>query len=303
MKLVSVITVNFNQDQVTEELLLSISQENTYFNIEIIVVDNGSNINPIEAWKVKYPSVKFIRSEKNLGFAGGNNIGIKAAKGDYLFLVNNDTMFTEGLIASLVDILDKQLQVGIVSPKILYHNHPEIIQYAGFTEINYYTIRNKCIGQFEKDNGQYNHATGPTGFAHGAAMMIRSEAIKKVGLMAENYFLYYEEMDWCEQIKKNNYSIWVNMQAVIFHKESVSVGTKSALKEYFMNRNRILFARRNAPLFKRWIFYIYFGIVVLPRNIVQYIINKQYSYIKVLCKAIGWNMTHSVNSNYLGYKV
>ncbi len=91
MKQVSIITVNFNQPKVTEELLRSIP--NTYKNLEIIVVDNGSKIGSIE-WQANYPHVKFIRSEQNLGFAGGNNLGIKAASGDYLFLVNNDTEFT-----------------------------------------------------------------------------------------------------------------------------------------------------------------------------------------------------------------
>lgn len=301
MKKVSVITVNFNHSHVTDELLDSIAATNTYDNIEIIVVDNGSKENPVPVWKEKYPYVHFIRSEINTGFAGGNNIGIKAAVGDYLFLVNNDTEFTNGLIEKLVQTLDVNEKTGIVSPKIKYFDHQEMLQYVGYTEMNYFTARNHQTGQFEEDRGQYDHLSGKTGFAHGAAMMIKKETINKVGLMAENFFLYYEEMDWCARVKHAGFEIWVNLDALIYHKESISVGKKSALKEYFMSRNRILFERRNATFFQFAVFIIFFVFIVAPRNIINYIKDKQYSFIKWLLKAIWWNFTNGVNSNKLGY--
>ena len=120
MKKVSIITVNFNHSHVTDELLDSIAEKNTYSNLEIIVVDNASKINPVPAWLSKYPYVNFIRSEINLGFAGGNNLGIKQASGDYLFLINNDTEIAKGLIETLVSTLDEHPEVGMVSPKIKY---------------------------------------------------------------------------------------------------------------------------------------------------------------------------------------
>jgi len=303
MKKVSVITVNFNQPVVTEALLASIDATNTYINIEIIVVDNGSKVNPVGDWLLAYPNVTFIRSDINTGFAGGNNIGIKAATGDYLFLVNNDTEFTPGLIETLVDVLEANPKVGIISPKIKYFQTPEMIQYVGFTLMNYFTCANKCVGQFEDDKGQYDRITGPTGFCHGAAMMLRTEAVKKAGLMTENFFLYYEEMDWNEHIKRAGYEAWVCTDALIYHKESVSVGQKSKLKEYFMNRNRILFIRRNAPLLKRIVFYIYFMLAVFPRNILMYIKDKNYDFIPILFKAVWWNVTQSKNSTKLGYPI
>lgn len=301
MKTVSVITVNYNQPKVTEELLESISL--TTAGLEIIVIDNGSKTDPTTEWKTKYPNVKFIRSEQNLGFAGGNNIGIKAATGDYLFFVNNDTEFMPGLVETLVKVLDDNPVVGMMSPKIKYYNDKTLIQYAGYTPINYYTCRNSCIGLREKDKGQYDHITGPTAYCHGAAMMIRKEAIEKAGLMNENFFLYYEEVDWCERIKRAGYQAWVCTDALIWHKESVSVGKKSKLKEYFMNRNRILFIRRNAPFFKKMTFYAYFILLVSPRNILAYLKDKNYNFIPMLLKAIWWNFTHSKNSNNLGYPI
>ncbi len=303
MKLVSVITVNFNHGYVTEALLQSLQERNDYSEIEIIVVDNGSEVNPVPGWKQQYPGVQFIRSEVNTGFAGGNNIGIRAAKGDYLFLINNDTEVTKSLIGTLVDTMDRYPEIGIISPKIRYFDHPETLQYAGYTKVNYITGRNACIGQFETDRGQYDNRSGPTAYAHGAAMMVRREAMDEAGLMAENYFLYYEELDWSERIRRVGYEVYVQMQALIYHKESVSVGKKTALKEYFMNRNRILFVRRFASLWTFIVFCCYFVAVVAPRNIFNYIREGNVDFIPVLLKAIGWHFTHRPDSKETGYPV
>ena len=301
MKKVSVITVNFNQPQVTEELLQSIPD--TYANMEVIVVDNGSKINYTAGWQPKYPKVIFIRSETNLGFAGGNNLGINAATGDYLFFVNNDTEFTSPLVETLARVLDLHPEVGIISPKIKYFHHNNLIQYAGYTEMNFYTGRNRCIGLKEIDNGQFDHLNCITSYCHGAAMMVRRAAIEKAGIMSEGFFLYYEELDWCEHIKRAGYKAWINTDAVIYHKESVSVGKKSRLKTYFMNRNRILFIRRNAPPFQRIIFDTYFLVLVVPRNLMIYIKDKDYNFISALIKAVWWNITNNKYSENLGYAI
>jgi len=303
MKKVSVITVNYNQPQVTETLLKSIAEHNKYPSLQIIVVDNGSRIDHVPDWRQKYPDHTFLRSETNRGFAGGNNEGVRVADGDYLFFVNNDTEFTEGLIESLVALLNRHPGIGMISPKIRYFDQPQIIQYAGFTPMEYNTARNKCIGEFEPDEGQYDHTTGKTGFIHGAAMMVRRSAMEKAGLMFESFFLYYEEMDWCERIRNSGFEIWLEPRALIYHKESVSVGKKSALKEYFMNRNRILFIRRNAPFFSKYIFYSYFAAVVFPRNMFRYILEKRYDLARQLIRAVKWNLSHDKNSTELGYPV
>lgn len=303
MKKVSIITVNYNQPEVTEDLLLSIEKYNTYTNIEVIVVDNGSRINKVPVWQKQYPQYQFIRSEKNLGFAGGNNLGINIASGDYFFLINNDTEITPLLIDTLVATLDANGSIGVISPLIKYYDDKNIIQYAGFTEMNYFTARNNCVGKLEQDKGQYNGIIASTGFAHGAAMMITKAAIDKAGLMAEHFFLYYEEIDWCARIKKAGFEIWINTNALIYHKESVSVGKQSALKEYFMNRNRILFMRRNASLFQLSIFYLFFFIIIVPKNILQYIVSRRPSFILQMLRAIKWNFTNSVNSHHLGIQL
>ena len=302
MNTVSIITVNYNQSQVTDELLDSIIKFNTYYETEIIVIDNGSDLNPIANWTAKYPGIIFIRSEKNLGFAGGNNLGVQSAKGEFLFFVNNDTVFTLNLVDTLVQTLLANSQIGIISPKLLYFDEPTVLQYVGYTKMNYYTARNNCIGQYEIDNGQYDSIVGSTSFAHGAAMMVTRAVVNKVGLMAENFFLYYEELDWCARAKRAGFEIWINTNASIYHKESISVGKKSALKEYFMNRNRILFIRRNASFFPKLLFLFYFILFVTPRNMLVYLKERNFNYSKQLFRAIYWNFTNSVKSSFIGYR-
>lgn len=303
MNFVSIITVNFNHSHVTEAFLEAFYCTNNYLQFEIIVVDNGSLINPIPEWEVKYPSIQFIRSEINLGFAAGNNLGIAKGKGDYFFLVNNDTEFTPGLIQSLVDTLEANPKTAMVSPKIRYFQDKSILQYAGYSEMNYYTARNNCIGQFEKDLGQYDTGSQITGFGHGAAMMVTKMAIESVGLMRENYFLYFEELDWAARMKKQGFDIRINLHALIYHKESISVGANSALKAYFMNRNRILFIRQNATIVQLVFFYFHFVFLVMPRNIFTYLKNGNANFIFVLFRAFIWNLTHEKNSQDLGFKL
>lgn len=303
MDLISIITVNYNQHQATLDLLQSIYHHYPHANIEIILVDNGSKFSDASYYKTPFPQISFIRSEENLGFAGGNNLGVAVARGKYLFFVNNDTEFTAGLLETLVDTLERNSKIGIICPQINYFDDKTIVQYAGFTPMNYYLCRNKCIGQYEKDAGQYRNQVKRTGYAHGAAMMVTKDAIDQAGLMAENFFLYYEETDWCDRIRRAGFEVWINTQALIYHKESLAVGKESALKEYFMNRNRILFTRRNAALHQRLCFYIYFALFVVPRNIINYRSSGHANFTSILFRAIRWNLTHSTTSNDLGYQL
>lgn len=292
LKKVSVISVNYNQPDLTSQFLSSLKKFIRYSNIEIIVVDNGSVEDHTESLSQKHPGVKFLRSDKNLGFAGGNNIGIRAASGDYLLFANNDTEFSDDMVIPLVQVLDADPAIGVVSPKILYFDRPEVIQYAGFTEMNYKTGRNKCIGQFEIDKGQYDGQSGQTAYAHGAAMMVRKEAIVQAGLMPEIFFLYYEELDWCEMIKRSGFSIWFEPAAKIYHKESASVGAASPRKEYYMTRNRILFIRRNASPVSLAIFCFYFILIVIPRNLIGHVRARRTDLISSSLKGIWWNIRY-----------
>lgn len=303
MKLTSIITVNFNQPGVTLQFLESVKMHTHPQEVEVIVVDNGSKEDHGQAFKSIYPSLVYIRSENNLGFSGGNNLAINIAKGDYLLLLNNDTEITSDLLPVLQKELDSRPEVGMISPLILYFQDKTTIQYAGFTPMNYLTCRNKGIGSMQKDNGQYDGVSRETAYCHGAAVMCRKTDVDTIGSMDELFFLYYEELDWCEKFKRAGKKIWFTGNAKVYHKESMSVGKESSIKTYFMTRNRMLFIRRNTGWLNTLLFSIYYIVIASLRQIFQYIRKGRRDLIKWVFKAIAWNLTHSKNSSSLGFKI
>lgn len=279
---ISVITINYNGLKDTCALIESIP-----FNdeIEVIVVDNASVKDDASEIEKKYPNVKVLRSDKNLGFAGGNNLGIKSAKGKYVFLVNNDTIFKYFSILSLINRLESSPTIGIVCPKIRFAWGSNPIQYAGYTSLSKITIRNQAIGYGEEDKGQYN-TPHPTPYAHGAAMLIKREAIEKVGLMPECYFLYYEELDWSMMFTKAGYQIWYEPSCTIYHKESQSTGQNSPLRTYYITRNRLLLVKRNWKGISKYISYIYLICIVALRDLIKNSIKGQFVYVKAIIKGL-----------------
>ena len=299
----SIITVNFNQPEVTVAFLDSIKRHTQENTVEVILVDNGSREDHESAFKSAYPSLVYLRSAANLGFAGGNNLGVKVATGDCLMFLNNDTEIVKNTIELLKEELEANPEIGLISPLILYYDQPDTIQYAGFTEMNYLTCRNKGIGNMKTNMGQYDTDSRETGYCHGAAMMCRRADLANVGLMAENFFLYYEELDWCEQFKKAGKKIWFTGKTKIYHKESISVGKESNIKTYFMTRNRMLFIRRNTSWSNTLIFSLYYLLFACTKQTVVYLLKGRSDLVKWLLKGIYWNFTNSKNSNKLGIKL
>jgi GT2 family glycosyltransferase len=294
LPLISIITVNYNGLELTVELLNSI-RNLSYKNLEVFVVDNASKESPQPYLAQHFPEVKCIRSDANLGFAGGNNIAARQAKGDFIFYINNDAEITEGCLEKLVALFEKRPNLGIVSPLICYFNESkgessDLIQYAGMTQMNPMTARNATTGEKTRDFGQYADAM-PTAYAHGAAMMISRKASEKVGLMFEDFFLYYEELDWCERIRKAGFEIYVEPRARIYHKESATVGASSTLKTYYINRNRIYFMRRNYSGLNFLAFTLFMLFVAIPKNILTFILRGPSGHAKVFVKAVYWNVT------------
>ncbi|GGK56691.1 glycosyltransferase family 2 protein [Rufibacter glacialis] len=288
--LVSVISVNYNQAAVTCEMVASLRNV-TYPHLEVIVVDNASPTDDPSLIKELYPEVKLIRSTENLGFAGGNNVGIAHAQGQYVLFLNNDTEVDPGFLEPLVNQLEQDEKVGIVSPKIIYHGTQGLIQFAGSKGINPWTGRSITIGQLETDQGQYDATTNSI-LADGAAMMVPMRVIKEVGLMPELFFLYYEELDWCEMIKRAGYTCQYVGQSTVYHKESVSVGKASLLKTYYMNRNRLLFLRRNISGWPLWTSILIFLLAALPKKALEFSLRAEWKHLKALGRGLWWNLTH-----------
>ncbi len=293
---VSIVTLTWNTTEITLDFLKSLNEHCTYSNLEVIIVDNGSKENPTAAFKAVYPSAIVLVNEKNLGFTGGNNVGIKAATGDYLFIVNNDTEFTPGLLEGLLKIFDTYPDAGIVSPKFHYYYHKGTIEYAGYNEVNIFTGRNGMVGCREIDNGQYNEIK-TTNYAHGGGMMISRKVLEEVGGLPDEFFIYYEEFDWCEQIKRKGYKVYYQPASLIYHKESMTTGKSSPFKTFYHTKNRILFMRRNMKPFSLFIFLSYFTLLTIPKNTLTFLLKGQKEHLRSFWKGIFWHFNRNITFN------
>ena len=275
---ISIITINFNGVKDTCELIDSIPFKE---DMEVIVVDNASTNDKASVISEHYPQVKFIRSLENLGFAGGNNLGIKEAKGKYILLINNDTFFKEFNIEPLIERLESSDKIGVVCPKLRFTWGHNPIQFAGYTPLSPITVRNQAIGFGEEDHGQYD-TPHKTPYAHGAAMLIKREALEKVGLMPECFFLYYEEIDWSMMFTRAGYEIWYDPACTVYHKESQTTGQNSPLRTYYITRNRLLLVKRNYKGINKYLSYIYLIGIVGLRDILKYTITRQTGLLKAV---------------------
>ena len=281
--IISIITINYNGLKDTCALLDSIPPSE---NLEIIVVDNASREDEATHISQRYPHVTVVRSQENLGFAGGNNLGIKAAHGQYLFFVNNDTEIPEPQdIDKLIERFSASDRIGVVCPKIRFFWDHRPIQFAGYTPLSKITMRNRSIGFGEQDQGQYEHPH-PTPYAHGAAMLVKREALEKTGLMPECYFLYYEELDWSVMFRRAGYELWYDPACTIYHKESQTTGQASPLRTYYITRNRLLFAKRNMAIPVRWLTYSYLIGVVAMRDMIKQLMLKRLDLLKATFSGI-----------------
>jgi hypothetical protein len=286
--LVSIIAINYDHPEVTCQMLDSL-RKISYPNIEIIVVDNASPNDDPSVITANYPEVRFIGLEKNLGFAGGNNLAIRQSKGKYILLLNNDTEVTPGFLEPLVDKFEANPGIGVISPKIRFHHSPEILQFTGITPINRFTGRSKGLGFGAKDEGQFEQ-DAESAYGHGAAMMVPRTIIEKVGLMADIYFLYYEELDWCHRIRQAGFKVYYVHNSLVYHKESISTGKMSPTKIYYMNRARLLYIRRNVRQPVLFLAILYQLLIAIPKNAFMYLVKGRPDLFKAYHQAVMWHL-------------
>lgn len=287
---VSIISVNFRQAAVTCDMLASLRQA-TYPNMEVILVDNGVIEDNKGLFLQKYASVQLLISEENLGFAGGTNLGIRHASGDYILLLNNDTIVPPDFLEPLVELMQKNDKIGIISPKILYYDAPNTIQYAGIPYINTITGRGVVTGNGTQDNGQYN-VCKETSLTNGACMLVRREVFEQVGLLSEIYFMYYEELDFCERAKHHKWLCYYCGTSYIHHRQSVSIGKLNPRKTYYMFRNRLLFMRRNLQGVKFWLFLSYFLLFAFPANVIRHLLKRDFEHASGVWQGLIWHFYH-----------
>lgn len=276
--MVSIITINYNGWQDTCELIDSMKQIETY-PYEIIVVDNASVGDDVEQIRAAHPDIILVCSEKNRGFAGGNNLGYQYAKGNYIFFLNNDMMIRTPILASLVQSL--QGKVAGVSPCIAYHYNPDQIQFSGYNRLNKITLKykNEDIDFSLRENHFISHEAE---FLHGGAMLVRKDVMEKVGKMTEVYFLFSEEYDWSNRIREAGFKLWYEADAIVYHKGSRSIGTYTPVRAYYMSRSRLLYVRRNNKGLTKYLSCMYLVMISMPKNIITALLKKEYSIVKAL---------------------
>lgn len=256
--------INFNNSRDTVECLRSISEVKIEgFNLTVVIVDNASKeIFKLGKNSYKNFKVKIIRSESNLGFSGGHNLGIKYSlenNADYIVILNNDVIIAKDIFINLLDTFKEKNNCSVVSPKIYfakgYEFHKDrysdkdlgkVIWYAG-GETDWENVMGKHIGVDEVDRGQYD-ILSQTDFASGCCMMVKREVFEKIGFLDEKYFLYYEDNDFSQRAKKY-FKIYYQPKAILWHKNAGSTGgVGSNLQDYYISRNRLLFGFRYALL-------------------------------------------------------
>lgn len=262
MKKVAIIIINYNREKDTVDCLESLLDQDFSKNaFSTIVVDNGSKNKFATDKNYKEIGLKILRSEKNLGFAGGNNLGIEYALdngADYVLLLNNDTFVDRRFVKELINVFEDKKYAGIVAPKIYFAKGFEfhdkyrtedlgkVFWYTGGI-MDWNNVIGKHRGVDDVDTGQYDKIE-KTDFASGCCFLTSREVLEKVGMFDEKFFLYYEESDLCERVKRKGFSIFYAPRSVLWHKNAQSTGgSGSGLQDYYISRNRLLFGIRYAP--------------------------------------------------------
>lgn len=244
-KFVSIILVNYNGTEETNACIRSLLRID-YDNFNIIVVDNGSTekfVLDSDLDAIKRVTVLF--SDTNLGFSGGNNLGIKYCinmiNPDYYLLLNNDTEVEPHFLKALMNCASKNAGAAIICGKIYYYSNKNILWYAG-GKIDLSSGWTKHFGSEEEDNGKYDYERDVT-FATGCLMLLPKWTIEKCGLLEEKYFLYFEDTDYCCRVQKQGYKIYYCPACVIYHKVNASTKKNGKVFTYYFVRSSLMFIR------------------------------------------------------------
>ena len=249
---VSMIILTWNQRDLTLDCLASIfALDYPLKQLEVVVVDNGSSDGTARAIRESYPAVTVVENGENLGFAEGNNVGIRCAlqgNAEYVMLLNNDTVVDPQMLSCLLAVMETESGVGIVGPKMLYYDQPNVIWCAG-NQINWHTGRTNRLHAERVDNG-LDGSPQEVDFITACGACFRRKVIEQIGLLDSRFFIYYEETDWCHRARKAGWRILLVPSARLWHRVSAAMGTKTPATEYYMSRNVLLFLakhRRGLP--------------------------------------------------------
>jgi GT2 family glycosyltransferase len=251
---VSIIVLNYNSREDTLDCLRSL-QHLTYLRTSVILVDNGSTDGTAEAVRKEFPIVKVIETGANLGFTGGNNVGIDYALdngADYIMLLNNDTVVAPDMIDVLVDAMQQDPSIAVTGPTIYYFDYPDVVWSSGGS-IDWKHGLTTMMGINEEDKGQFGQVPRLVDFVTGCALLARRDVWEQVGLLSDEFFMYYEETEWCVRVARAGFKIAHVPAAMMWHKISAEARATPHVY-YYMTRNRLLFLRRTNASLHTWLY-------------------------------------------------
>lgn len=251
---VVIVVINWNGGEDTLACLDSLAGVH-YPECSVLVVDNASQDGSPERIRACHPEVLLMVSRVNLGFTGGNNLGMKAALqrgADYVLLLNHDTLVSPDFLEEMVAVGEADPSIGVLGPTIYYHARPGVIWSAGGA-IDWKRGTTQMIGMNEVDRNQYGMKPRAVDFVTGCAMLVKREALEAAGLLDESFFAYYEEVEWCVRIRRAGYAIVHVPGAKIWHKISPEAREASVAVHYYMTRNRLLFLKKTGASGLAWV--------------------------------------------------
>lgn len=285
--LISIITLNWNQTEITCQFLES-TRHLHYKNYEILVCDMGSAADPTGRIAAgNFPNTRILKREAYTG--SSINWAIQEAKGDFILLINNHIEVTENILDDLLAPFLTNHALGVTCPKICSFHKKNIIQYAGYNALNRVTGRNSIVGNKKEDKGQYDTPLYTHG-AYSGAMMIRKSVIQHPGMLPQHFFTYFDDSDMSARILKKGYKILYQPKAVVYNKNPLLSSPKSAIHVYYTTRNRILFMRRNSNLLQFSIFLSFFTFCTVPATIIKFSVKRQFMHLQSFFKGIWWNI-------------
>jgi len=328
---VTIILVNWNGATDTLECFKSLLNV-LYARFNIIIVDNASTDNSVceftntflsyfnESYEIIFknyhatmytkpqPSQKnnvtnlvLIKCNANLGFAKGNNLGILFTKryfgSEYVLLLNNDTVVDPFFLDALITAVQNNEKIGIAGPKIYYYDNDgrkDIINFAGGA-FNVWLGEARHIGCNQIDNAQFEHMQ-QTDYVNGACFLIRHDVIDRIGLLSEDYFLYWEEVDFCLRASKYGYISAYVPSAKIWHKTGSSIAKINYRSHYYMTRGRFILMFKNASMYQIFIFLTYFFTLKAWISIFFYLKSGSFDSIKCFIKGIVDGLNFSSHS-------
>lgn len=288
--LVSIIVLNYNGVEHLKDSLTSLENQ-TYKNIEIILVDNNSADNSVEYASKNFPNVRIIENEKNLGVTGGNNAGIKAAKGKYVALFNNDAVADPQWLKELVKVIESDDKIGFVCGKIYDFSNKKRLQFAGAKADLSYRLYMELVGAREIDKGAYEEVS-TIDFAHACALLTRKKLMMEIGLEDEDFFIYFDELDYCLRAKKLGYKSLYVPKAVVYHKHEPRHDKITPFEHYYLSRNLVMLYFKHAKT-RFLIPFLILRLIAMPSDMLkQYLIYRDIRIPAIYLKATVWWLTH-----------